>query len=108
MDVTRGLDLTAGQKAQIDSILTENHSNIEKMAGEFHDTMESFMEKQSTQIKQVLTEEQQKEFDRRYEEIKKSIEDRMRQRRPGRRPGRGPGMREGYRHSPPPPPGDSI
>ena len=67
MDVTRGLDLSARQNAQIDSILNENHLNIEKMAGEFHDTMESFLEKQSSQIKQVLTEEQQQEFDRRYD-----------------------------------------
>ncbi len=108
MDITRGLDLSVRQNAQIDSILNENHLNIEKIAGEFHDTMESFLEKQSSQIKQVLTEEQQQEFDRRYEEIKKAIEDRVRHRRPGRGPGRGQRMHEERRYSPPPLPGDSI
>lgn len=104
MEVTKGLDLSALQMAKIDSILNENHSNIEKISGEFRDTMETFFEQQSSQIKQVLTKQQQKEFEERYSEIKKSIEKRIHHHRPGGRPGRN----DRRRNAPPPQFGDSI
>ncbi len=87
-EVTRDLDLSDGQRAQIDSIINENHSKIEKISGDFRDTMDGFFESQSSQIKQILTEEQQKDFEERYSEIRKSIEKRIHHHRPGSRPGR--------------------
>ena len=84
-EVTKNLDLSAEQMAQIDSIMDENHSKIVRITGDFRDTMDEFFEEQSSQINQILTDEQQKEFEKRSLEIKKSLEKRIHRHHPGGR-----------------------
>ncbi len=87
MEVTRDIDLSDLQRARIDSIMNDNNSRIETIAGEFRETMDQFFESQTSQIMALLTEEQQREFDRRYSEIRKTIEKRIHRHSPAHRPG---------------------
>lgn len=88
MKITCGLDLSVDQQTQIDVILENNRSEIEKLSDDFQKSTEAFFNSQTIQIRKVLTEEQKKEFDERAAEIHESIRKRIRMHHPGNRPGR--------------------
>lgn len=90
--VMRDLDLTPGQRDEIDRILDETEPILREHAERFGDTMERTLDEQHDRIKAVLDEGQREIFDRRMEELQRRFEQMRDRRRPPR----------GHRGDPPP------